>query len=92
MASKQEKKRTQRNRTKDALGITGKANINPNRFDEQEAAQRTADRMAATEQRLQAEGKLYRLRIPCGEIVGTIDLLKEYAKQLKIDNKTIQKL
>lgn len=92
MASKQEKKRTQRNRTKDDLGIAGKANNNPNRFDEQEAAQRTADRMAATEKRLQAEGKLYRLRIPCGEIVGTIDLVNEYAKQLKIDNKTIQKL
>lgn len=92
MATKKEKMRTQRNRTKNDLGIVTKTNINPNRFDEQEAAQQTADRMAVTEQRLQAEGKLYRLRITCGEIVGTIDLLNEYAKQLKIDNKTIQKL
>ena len=86
MASKKEKLRTQRNRTKDALGIVSKANNNPNRFDEQIAAQRTADRMAATEQRLQADGKLYRLRIPCGEIVGTLDILNEYAKQLGITN------
>lgn len=86
MASKKEKLRTQRNRTKDALGIVTKTNINPNRFDEQEAAQRTADRMAATEKRLQADGKLYRLRIPAGEIVGTLDILNEYAKQLGITN------
>lgn len=91
--TQQERKINERNRRDKALGkAMRKANNNPNRFDEQEAAQRTADRMAATEQRLQAEGKLYRLRIPAGEIVGTIDLLKEYAKQLKIDNKTIQKL
>lgn len=91
--TQQERKINERNRRDKALGkAMRKANNNPNRLDEQEAAQRTADRMAATEQRLQAEGKLYRLRIPCGEIVGTIDLVNEYAKQLKIDNKTIQKL